>query len=286
MSLLFSETAWGKICALVDHNTEEVGWFGVTKQITKDRVEVIDIFVPEQGVCPVEWVAGKEAMADMQLEDEVLDLLEEGYKLNYMGHSHVDMGVSPSAQDESYIDFLLEDAPEMDYVLFTTIHNKRRIVSGQASLVVTGLGRMSTDVDITYTQSKYQSWAQEQTKKHVSKLPPAQSKNPPKYGAHGNTYAGHNPSSGYPNNTNNGGKGKGGKGRGRDKGKWNNGNAKTNKGGQNEFGFADGFASGSQSGHKKDPKVDAQASLNQFNSWAEDEASEWRANIAYLEAAT
>lgn len=171
MDFVFSEEAWEKCVALVEHNKKEVGWFGVTRQTGEDKMLVVDIFVPDQKVCPTEWRATKEAMADMQLEDEVLDYLEEGCQLNYMGHSHVNMGVGPSAQDETYIDFLLSDAPEMKYVLYTSIHNKRHEVTAQASLVMPGLGRMSVDVDVKYMQSKYATWAKEQTEKHVSDLP-------------------------------------------------------------------------------------------------------------------
>lgn len=189
MNLVFSEDAWSKICALVEHNKKEVGWFGVTKPISKDKEEVVDIFVPDQLVDPTEWQAAKEAMADMQLEDEVLDLLEKGYKLNYMGHSHVSMGVNPSAQDEGYIDYLLEDAPETTYILYTSIHNKRQEATAQASLMMPGLGRMSVDVDVTYMPSKHVVWAKEQDAK-IGELPLPSSKQAVKGAASGYKYTG------------------------------------------------------------------------------------------------
>ena len=192
MKLQFTELAWTKIDALVQENKDEVGWWGVTclvpaieevKYTTNTPyvkaeeayLSVIDIYVPIQVVSSADWDADKDSMADMPLDyPEIVDyLIDPAYKLNYMGHSHVNMGVNPSPQDYSYIDSLLEKENDDEHRFYTSIHNKSGDVSGLVSVKVNGIGRMSNDLDVEYIprdETPEEIWAKDITKQNVSRF--------------------------------------------------------------------------------------------------------------------
>ena len=103
---------------LVAYCKKEVGWLGMVEQIGNDYV-VTEVFVPEQIVHGAETDIDAEAMAALVME--LLDANKDSSKLYYWGHSHVDMGVTPSGQDETQIDEYLVDCPKF----IRGIYNKR-----------------------------------------------------------------------------------------------------------------------------------------------------------------
>ncbi len=113
-SVWYSNKAWLKIKRVVGMCPEEVGWLG-----TVDRVDggyiVTDIFVPKQVVTGTE--------CDIEAEDlaQLVHDLDYPENLFYWGHSHVNMGVSPSVQDENQTGEYLEH----NDVFIRGIYNKR-----------------------------------------------------------------------------------------------------------------------------------------------------------------
>jgi len=110
----YSNRAWQKMKQAISMCPDEVGWLG-----TVDTVEggylVTDIHVPEQIVTGTETDISAESLANLA---EELDYPEN---LFYWGHSHVNMGVSPSGQDEQQTAEYLEH----NDVFIRGIYNKK-----------------------------------------------------------------------------------------------------------------------------------------------------------------
>jgi hypothetical protein len=110
--ILFSKKAKRKIDYVVKTVPTEVGWLGSVEKSVDDKTgietyKITDIFVPKQEVAAATCEIKPEG------RHELLQMLlqkyegEEGIKfaesLLFWGHSHVNMGVSPSGQDESMV---------------------------------------------------------------------------------------------------------------------------------------------------------------------------------------
>jgi len=90
----YTSLAWNKIQYLVQTCEKEVGWLG-TVQETDTGYLIEDIYVPEQTVTGAETDIEAAAMVELAM------ILDDPDTLYYWGHSHVSMGVCPSAQDEN-----------------------------------------------------------------------------------------------------------------------------------------------------------------------------------------
>ena len=91
---------------LVAVNTAEVGWLGLVEQVNDNDYLVYKLYVPKQTVHSAETDIDSEAMANLAIEITEAGLPAED--LYYWGHSHVNMQVSPSGQDEAQIEEFLE----------------------------------------------------------------------------------------------------------------------------------------------------------------------------------
>jgi hypothetical protein len=104
----FTREAWVKQCYLVEKSSKEVGWFAmVDYDEQSNEFTITEIVIPKQEVNMIETDIGKEDLADAALE-----LIQQGKdtsKLYAWFHSHVNMGVSPSGQDEYQVEDFLED---------------------------------------------------------------------------------------------------------------------------------------------------------------------------------
>lgn len=119
----FSQKAAEKIAYVVDSVSTEVGWFGLVQRQSKDEFLIVDIAVPEQKVasttCEIS-AKGKDYAIDTLYEDNPD---AEGAYIGYWGHSHVNMGVTPSEQDvETAMEWY---DPSSRFVFIASIHNKK-----------------------------------------------------------------------------------------------------------------------------------------------------------------
>ena len=105
--------AYKKIVALVTEFTDEVGWHGSVSRTGDNEFVIEDIFVYPQEVTGstvntdqfkyTEWLYG--------LDDETFN------KIRMQGHSHVNMGVSPSGVDDKHRQQILNQLePDMFYI--------------------------------------------------------------------------------------------------------------------------------------------------------------------------
>jgi len=97
----FSELAWYKMFLLIHEYSSEVAWHGVAyrdEDETKDDYYITDIIVYPQEV------DGTNVNTDQQKYEEWLFNLPDDVfnNLRMQGHSHVNMGVTPSATDIDY----------------------------------------------------------------------------------------------------------------------------------------------------------------------------------------
>lgn len=125
-SIYFTREAWVKQCHLVDKCDKEVGWFAlVDYDETDNTFTITELVIPNQVVTAAETDIGKEDLADAAME-----LIEQGKdtsKLYAWFHSHVNMGVSPSGQDEYQVEDYLEDLMDQPEVpaFIRGIQNKK-----------------------------------------------------------------------------------------------------------------------------------------------------------------
>lgn len=96
--LYFTPVAWIKMTALVSRFETEVQWHGMVRRVSENEFEIYDVLVPPHEVSGatvtseyrpyIEWMDG--------LDDDTFNAVR------FHGHSHVNMGVSPSAVDNKY----------------------------------------------------------------------------------------------------------------------------------------------------------------------------------------
>lgn len=111
-----------KVKAIIDHlvqkSPQEIGWLG-TVQTLQNGYLVDRIYVPKQQVTHTETDIDEGAMA--ALAEEMFAAGIDPGTLFYWGHSHVNMGVSPSGQDERQVREYLDNCP----IFIREIRNKR-----------------------------------------------------------------------------------------------------------------------------------------------------------------
>jgi len=117
--VFYAPTVLSAIYYLVDKCPQEIGWLG-TVQVMGNDYYIDQIYVPQQIVSGTETDISPEAMAALAIE--IMDAGKDPGALYYWGHSHVNMGVTPSGQDETQINMYLDNCP----VFIRGIYNKSR----------------------------------------------------------------------------------------------------------------------------------------------------------------
>lgn len=119
-NIFITPGAYVKMRKLVDDTTTEIGWYGtVTKYPGLNEVYVIeDIIVYPQRVTGATCVQDDNKMFEFEMS---LTTEQVNHK-RFHGHSHVNMGVSPSGVDEQFYQDILSQVN--DYFI-VTITNKR-----------------------------------------------------------------------------------------------------------------------------------------------------------------
>ena len=122
-TVYFTDVAWFKMQTLIMNTDKEIGWHGVAKRgddPEKDEYIISDIVIYPQ------TVTGATVNTDQaEYENWLNDLDDNTFNnLRMQGHSHVNMGVSPSSVDlDLYEEFLERMTPDMFYIFL--IYNKR-----------------------------------------------------------------------------------------------------------------------------------------------------------------
>ena len=121
--VFFSEKAYLKMTALVRDFSDEVAWHGTafrSEDDTKDWYYIDDILVYPQTVTGSTVNTDQEKYQTwlMNHEDDIFN------NIRFQGHSHVNMGVSPSGVDTTHQEQILEQLDDDMFYIFM-IWNKR-----------------------------------------------------------------------------------------------------------------------------------------------------------------
>lgn len=121
-TVYFTKLAWDKMQALIQQTDKEVAWHGLAYRGEDDKDEyfITDILVYPQEVTGAEVNTDqkKYQMWLMSHEDDVFN------NIRMQGHSHVNMGVTPSSVDNSLYERILEQLDDEMFYIFL-IYNKR-----------------------------------------------------------------------------------------------------------------------------------------------------------------
>ncbi len=112
--VMYTPEVWDELWFIVKTCPKEVGWLGLVDKVgASNDYLVTEIFVPKQLVTGSETEISDAAGGGYgELIMQLLDENKDTGKLLYWGHSHVDMGVSPSGQDENQVEeYLLNNIP-------------------------------------------------------------------------------------------------------------------------------------------------------------------------------
>lgn len=165
-TIYITSNAYIKMRMLVDKNDKEIGWYGIVNEMPGLQATYIieDIIVYPQKVTGVTV----EQDEDRMFEFEMSLTTEQVNHKRFHGHSHVNMGTSPSGVDESFYQDLLSQVT--DYFIIT-ITNKRNEYTTRFYDVANNI--LYTDVPIQLIQndgSLYLDWYEtnkEQVKEHT-----------------------------------------------------------------------------------------------------------------------
>lgn len=122
-TVFFTEIAWLKMQTLIREFDKEVAWHGIAKRGTddsKDEYYIEDILVYPQEVTGATVTTDQEKYQTwlMDHDDEVFN------NIRMQGHSHVNMGVTPSSVDTSLYERILDQLEDDMFYIFM-IWNKR-----------------------------------------------------------------------------------------------------------------------------------------------------------------
>lgn len=161
-TIIVSANAEYKMRALIRQSAEEVAWHG-TVSFDEDNNEYLieDIFVFPQDVTAATAVATDDYGTWLMTLSE-----EEFNKLRFHGHSHVNMGVTPSATDLNYQQQLL--AMVNDFYIFA-IYNKEDDLNIWIYNVATNTLYEQDDIYYDSTATQADGWAHNEIIAKVSK---------------------------------------------------------------------------------------------------------------------
>ena len=120
VNVIFEPDAYMKMLTLINTFSDEVAWHGVVEREDDKTFVIKDILVYPQEVTGSTVTTDQERYQKwlMYLEDDVFN------NLRMQGHSHVNMGVTPSGVDTNFYDSILTQLPEDAYYIFM-IYNKK-----------------------------------------------------------------------------------------------------------------------------------------------------------------
>ena len=122
--VVLEPTAFSKICLLMYNTDKEIGWHGL---ITRDEADPNVFHVEDVILYPQTVTSVTVETDDAKYGNWVIELPNEHFdKLRFHGHSHVNMGVTPSGTDLTYYSSLIRQFKDGFYV-FMIINKKMEI---------------------------------------------------------------------------------------------------------------------------------------------------------------
>lgn len=122
-TIYFSEVAWAKMISLIYSCDKEIAWHGLAKRgedETKDDYIIYDLLIYPQEVTGATVTTDQEKYQTWLYNRPD----EEFNHIRMQGHSHVNMGTTPSSVDTTFYDRILEQLSDDMFYIFM-IWNKR-----------------------------------------------------------------------------------------------------------------------------------------------------------------
>ena len=115
--VFFSDIAWRKMQALISDFNSEVGWHGLAyrgEDEDKDEYYITDIIVYPQEVTGTTVTTDQDEYQNwlMSFEDDIFN------NIRFQGHSHVNMGVTPSGTDWALYKGILDQLNDDMFYIF------------------------------------------------------------------------------------------------------------------------------------------------------------------------
>lgn len=118
-AVYFTNAVLQAINYIVMNSDKEVAWLGRVEQLDDGNYLVSDLYLPKQTVTGASVDIDPDALANLALE--IMDAGHDPDTLRYHGHSHVDMGVTPSQTDQNH---MMEYLEGVDWFI-RSIHNRK-----------------------------------------------------------------------------------------------------------------------------------------------------------------
>ena len=153
--IYFTEVAWMKMQALIREFDKEVAWHGVAfrgdDNVERDEYIIKDILVYPQKVTGASVEMDTEEYAKW-IEENIED--ERFFDIRMQGHSHVNMGVTPSSVDLTHQEAILDQLSDNLFYIFM-IWNKK----GDSNIKIYDLAKNilfeTADIDIEVMDDGY-----------------------------------------------------------------------------------------------------------------------------------
>ncbi len=112
--VIFSPLAYVKMLTLLRHFDSEVAWHGTVRREDEDTFIITDVVVYPQ------TVTGSTVNTDQEEYQKWMMMLDDDYfnAMRMQGHSHVNMGTSPSGVDANHQQQILAQLKDDDYYIF------------------------------------------------------------------------------------------------------------------------------------------------------------------------
>lgn len=169
---MYTMEAYVQIKSLVSRCTDEVGWHGIATREGEGKYKIHEIFTYPQTVtgATISCDADAYAMWNMSLEDEVVN------NTRYHGHSHVNMGTTPSGVDAQFRQDILTKLQPDEFYIFQIFNKAGSIHHTIYDLAInTCFEDKDVTIAIEYKNEHIEDWINKQmshVKKYEAKFQP------------------------------------------------------------------------------------------------------------------
>lgn len=167
--VLMTPIAAQKINQLVQDTPTEIAWHGI---VSRDNHN----FIIEDIILYPHYITGTTATTEFETYTEWLNSIEDTNLYNsirFQGHSHVNMGTSPSNTDEQYYNDMLQTLADDDYYIFMIINKKQEYhlwIYDLANNTIFETEDIDFGVKISDTQT-LKEWADTEKEKYILTRP-------------------------------------------------------------------------------------------------------------------
>lgn len=166
-TIYFDPQAYNKMRALVNNCDLEIAWHGLV-----DRIDDITFYIKDVLMYPQKATSATVESNDDKYPIWIMERTDDEINtMRFQGHSHVNMGVSPSAVDLANWNAFLESLNTNDYYIFC-INNKANAFTWKLFDLKTNTAYDTTDLNIIVGipgQQDTNAWAKEVIKDNLTR---------------------------------------------------------------------------------------------------------------------